>query len=435
MSPVFTGLMGFLVLLVLMIIGLPISASMAIVGFVGYGLLGGFSSSIRIISLDMFSSIASYSLSVVSMFTLMGFFALHSGIGSKLYEFAYKCLGHLPGWLAIASEGACAAFGAVCGSGPATVSTIGSIALPEMKKYKYQDSIATAAVAAGGGLGLLIPPSVTAILYGIITEQSIGKLFIGGISAGILLMLLFMVAIYIMTKRNPELAPRGQKFTWKERLESMSGGLFETIVIFVVSVGGLSAGWFTPTEGGAMGAFAVLVVALARRKLSFKGFIASFSDTAKTIGMAVFLVACATYFGRFIAISRIPSAIAAWMGGLQIPPLGVMLLILLIYLIAGCFIDALPMIMLTVPIFYPIVVRLGYDPVWFGVIITLVCCMGMITPPVGINVYVAKAVAVNVPLETIFKGVWPFVICQAVCILFCTLFPGFVLFLPNLMMR
>ena len=183
-----------------------------------------------------------------------------------------------------------------------------------------------------------------------------------------------------------------------------------------------------------MGAFAVLIVALVRRKLSLKGFISSFSDTAKTIGMAVFLVACATYFGRFIAISRIPSAIAAWMGGLNMPPFGVMILILLIYLIAGCFIDALPMIMLTVPIFYPIVIGLGYDPIWFGVVITLVCCMGMITPPVGVNVFVAKAVAVGVPLETIFKGVWPFVICYLLCIILCILFPGFVLFLPNLMM-
>ena len=434
MSPEFVGIVGFFVLLFLMVIGLPISVSMAIVGFVGFGLVAGFTSALRIIPLDMFSSIASYNLSVVSMFTLMGFFALHAGIGNRLYECAYKFFGHLPGGLAIASEGACAGFGAVCGSGPATVATIGSIALPEMKRYKYQDSLATATVAAGGGLGLLIPPSTTAIIYGILTEQSIGRLFIAGISAGILLMLLYMAAIFIMTMRNPGLAPRGPKFTWKERMSSLRGGLLETIIIFAVSVGGLSIGWFTPTEGGAIGAFSVLFVALARRQLSWRKFTAALSDTAKTIGMAIFLVAAATLFGRFIAISKIPATIAAGMMGMDVPPYMAMLLILFIYLVAGCFIDALPLIMLTVPIFFPIVLFLGYDPIWFGVIIVLVCVMGMITPPVGVNVYVAKAVAVNVSVETVFKGVWPFVLCQIVCILFCFFFPGFVLFLPNLLM-
>jgi tripartite ATP-independent transporter DctM subunit len=434
MATVTVGILGLAALLVLLLIGVPIAASMAITGIVGYGALSGFGSSFKLLSMDLFSSIASYNMSVVSMFTFMGFLALHSGIGSRLYEFAYKLMGHLPGGMAIASEGACAAFGAICGSSPATVSTIGSIALPEMRRYKYDDSLATASIAAGGGLGLLIPPSITAIVYGIMTEQSIGKLFIGGISVGVLLMLLFMAAIYILTKRNPALAPKGRKATWKERAEAMSGGLVETAIIFAVSVGGLSAGWFTPTEGGAIGAFAVLVVCLIRRKLSLKAFLAALTDTAKTIGMVVFLVACATSFSRFLAISKIPTAIAESVGGLDLPSFGIMLIILLIYVVAGCFVDALPLIMLTVPIFFPVVVKIGYDPVWFGVVITLVCCIGMITPPVGVNAYVVKGVAKDVPLEVVFKGIWPFLLAQLICLAFCMLVPGFVLFLPNMLM-
>jgi tripartite ATP-independent transporter DctM subunit len=433
MATVTVGILGLVALLVLLLIGVPIAASMAIIGIAGYGVLSGFGSSFKLLSMDLFSSIASYNMSVVSMFTFMGYLALHSGIGSKLYEFAYKLMGHLPGGMAIASEGACAAFGAICGSGPATVSTIGSIALPEMRRYRYDDSLATASIAAGGGLGLLIPPSITAIVYGIMTEQSIGRLFIGGISVGVLLMLLFMTSIYILTRRNPALAPKGRKATWKERAEAMSGGLVETAIIFIVSIGGLSVGWFTPTEGGAMGAFAVLVVCLIRKKLSLKAFLAALTDTAKTIGMVVFLVSCATSFSRFLAISKIPTAIAESVGGLALPSFGIMLIILLIYLVAGCFVDALPLIMLTVPIFYPIVVKIGYDPVWFGVVITLVCCMGMITPPVGVNAYVAKGVAKDVPLEVVFKGVWPFFLAQLICLMFCLLVPQFVLFLPNVL--
>ena len=434
MTTISVGILGLVVLLVLLLIGVPIAASMAIIGVVGYGALSGFGSSFKLLSMDLFSSIASYNMSVVAMFTFMGFLALHSGIGSRLYEFAYKLMGHLPGGMAIASEGACAAFGAICGSGPATVSTIGSIALPEMRRYKYDDSLATASIAAGGGLGLLIPPSITAIVYGIMTEQSIGKLFMGGISVGVLLMLLFMATIYLLNQRNSALAPRARKASWKERAGAMSGGLVETAIIFVVSIGGLSVGWFTPTEGGAIGAFAVLVVCLIRRKLSLKAFLAALTDTAKTIGMVVFLVACATAFSRFLAISKIPTAIAESVGGLALPSFGIMLIILLIYLVAGCFVDALPLIMLTVPIFYPIVVKIGYDPVWFGVVITLVCCIGMITPPVGVTAYVAKGVAKAVPLEVVFKGVWPFFLAQFICLAFCLFVPQFVLFLPNMLM-
>jgi tripartite ATP-independent transporter DctM subunit len=403
------------------------------IGIAGFAAIAGATSALKILPMDMFSSLASYNFSVVAMFTLMGFFAYHSGIGSKLFDFAYKCFGRLPGGLAIAAEGACAAFGAVCGSGPATVSTIGSIAYPEMKRFKYDDTLATASVAAGGGLGLLIPPSVTAIIYGVMTETSIGRLFIGGISVGVLLMIFYMIAIYFMTKHDPNLAPRGEKFTMKEKIAAMNGGLLETIIIFIVTIGGLSAGWFTPTEGGAIGAFAMLAVCLVRKKLSLKAFLASLYDTARTVGMCLLLCACVTVFQRFVVISLLPQMIADGLGSLDAPPKAVFLIIVLIYLIGGCFLDGLPLIMITVPIFFPVVMKLGFDPVWFGVVITLICVMGMITPPVGINVYVMQGVTRGqVRLETIFKGVWPFVACILITICISLLFPDIILFLPRL---
>ena len=431
------GIIFLIVFLVLLLLGVPIAMTMAGVGLLGFGMVTGFGSAFNMMPRDFFTSTASYNLSVVGMFGLMGYLAYHSGIGSRLFDFAYKCFGSMPGGLAIAAEGACAAFGAVCGSGPATVATIGSIAYPEMKRYKYDDTLATAAVASGGGLGLLIPPSITAIVYGIMTETSIGKLFIGGITAGILLMILFMVTVYITTKRNPSLAPRGEKFTAKEKLAAMRGGLLETLIIFVVTIGGLSIGWFTPTEGGAIGAFAMLVVCIVRRQINLKLLFAALSDTAKMVGMCLLLVACATLFGRFIAISTLPMKIADGLMSLNTTPTVVFIIIIVIYLIGGCFLDGLPLIMVTVPIFYPIVCQpvamggLGFDDVWFGVVITLVCCMGMITPPVGVNVFVMQGVS-KVPLTKIFKGIWPFLFCILITIVVGIAWPDIFLILPRL---
>ncbi len=434
MSSIAVGILGILIFLVLILAGFPIASGMLLVGMIGYGVLTSMGAAMKLVAVDMFASFTSYNMSVVAMFAWMGFLALHSGIGEKLYEFAYCLIGHLPGGLAMASEGACAIFGAVCGSGPATTATIGSIAFPQMKKYGYNESLYTGCVAAGGGLGLLIPPSTTAIVYGVATEQSIGKLFMAGIGAGLLLMVLFMIVIYIIARRNPDYAPRGRKHTAKEIVASMNGGLIETVIIFAVAIGGLTLGFFTPTEGGAIGACAMLVVVLVRRKLTWKKFVSSLLDTTKTMGMVLFIVACATIFSRFISLAQIPVAITAVISTLDVPRTVIMIIILIVYLIAGCFIDSLPMITLTVPIFYPVVVdTLGYDPIWFGVVITMVCCMGMITPPVGIDAYVAKNTADGVPLQTVFKGVWPFVIAVAVGLLIVIAFPQIILFIPNMM--
>lgn len=431
---VIVGCVGLVIFVVLLLMGMSIAGSMTLVGFFGYAFLKNVGAAASLLTMDFFSSFNSYNMSVVAMFTWMGYLAYYSGIGEKLFDFAYKLVGHWRGGLAMAAQVACACFGAVCGSNTATAATIGAIALPQMKKYNYDDSLATASVASGGALGILIPPSMIAIVYGTATQQSIGQLFVAGIAAGVLLMLLFMAAINIQIRINPALAPRGAKSTWKERLHAMGGGLAETAIVFLVSIGGLSIGFFTPTEAGSFGACAILIIVLLRRKLTFKGFMQSLFDTAKTSAMVLYLVAAATLFGRFIALSRIPTTIASWAAGLSWPSWAVLLLILVIYIIGGCFIDALPLVLLTVPIFYPVVcTTLGYDPIWFGVIIVLVVSMGIITPPVGINVYVIKGIAKEVPLETIFRGIWPFLAAIVLTCIILMLFPEVVLFLPKLM--
>ncbi len=425
------GVLGFLVLLAL---NMPIAYAMAIVGVIGFSILVSPSAAFSMLATEIYSNFASYSLSVIPMFVWMGFLAYYSGIGTRLYRFAYNLVGHRPGGLAMATEAACAIFGAICGSNTATAATMGAIALPEMRKYKYDDSLSTASVAAGGALGILIPPSVILLVYGVSTEQSIGRLFIAGIVPGILLMLLYMLAIRIVVSRKPALAPAGTRATLAEKLNSLRNGVWEVIVVFSISLGGLFAGWFTPTEAGAVGCAGILLVTILKGQLTRENLIKSLKDTTKTTAMIMFMVASAMIFGRFIAISRLPFELANWVSALNIHPFLVMVFIILVYLVLGCFIDALALILLTVPIFYPVVVNvLGRDPIWFGVIIALVVATGVITPPVGMNVFVVKGVARDVSLETIFKGVWPFLIAALVCVLILIAFPQIVTFLPELL--
>ncbi|MDY6826828.1 MAG: TRAP transporter large permease [Bacillota bacterium] len=434
MDPTTAGLIGIAVFFLLIAMEMPIAYAMGLVGFVGFSILNDPAAAFAVVSKDLFSTFSNYSLSVIPMFIWMGFLAFYAGIGTRLYNFAYKMVGHLPGGLAIATQATCALFGAVCGSNTATAATIGAIALPEMRRYEYNSSLSTASVAAGGALGVLIPPSVIFIVYGISAEQSIGKLFLAGIVPGFLLMFLYMLAIYIVTSRNPKLGPAGPRATWSERFKALGGGLFEIIVIFAISLGGLFAGWFTPTEAGAVGVAGVVLVTLVQKKLNMDIIRKSLSDTTRTTAMIMLLVASAVIFGRFIAISRIPFAMAEWAASLQLPAFVVIAIILLIYLVLGCFIDALALILLTIPIFLPVAVSvLGYDPIWFGVIIVMVVAMGVITPPVGMNVYIVKGVADNVPLETIFKGIWPFLFAIIACLALLIAFPQLATFLPSLL--
>ncbi len=435
MSALTIGLIGILIFFILLALKMPISFAMALVGFVGFSMLTTFSAGINMVTKELFNNFSSYSLSVIAMFVWMGFLAYYSGIGSRLYLFAYRMIGHLPGGLAIATQGACAVFGAICGSNTATAATMGAIALPEMKKYNYDDSLATASVAAGGVLGVMIPPSVIFIVYGMATEQSVGKLFMAGILPGILMMLLYMITIYILTKRNPSLGPAGPKFSWKDRGQALKGGLGEALIVFSLSIGGLFAGWFTPTESGAIGAGGVLLISLIEKRIKIDELKKSLADTTKTTAMIMLMIAGAIIFGRFMAISRLPFEVASWAGNLALPSFVIMGIILIIYLILGCFIDALALVLLTTPIFFPVVVdTLGYDPIWFGVIMVLVVAMGVITPPVGMNVYIIKGIAKDIPLETIFKGIWPFLFALIICILMLIIFPQIAIFLPNLIM-
>ena len=436
MSTLSVGIIGVIAFFILLVLRMPIAFAMAIVGFVGFGYLANTSAAFSMVANEIYAIFSSYSLSVIAMFVWMGFLAYYSGIGTRLYVFAYKLMGHYAGGLAIATQLACAIFGAICGSNTATAATMGAIALPEMKKYKYDDSLAAASVAAGGALGVLIPPSVILIVYGIATEQSIGKLFMAGILPGILLMFLYIGVIVIIAARNPHLGPPGPKASWAERFNALKGGLGEALFIFALSMGGLFLGWFTPTEAGAIGAAGVLVVSLLNRRLSWKGLKKSLVDSTRTTAMIMLMVAGATIFGRFIAITQIPFEVAKWAGELTLPPFAVMIIILLIYLILGCFIDALALVLLTIPIFFPVVVHtLGYDPIWFGIIIVMVVAMGVITPPVGMNVYVIKGVAPDIPLEVIFKGIWPFLLALFLCIAALIVFPQIATYLPDILFR
>lgn len=437
MSPMTTGLLGIIVFLILMMLRMPIGVSMGVVGLVGFSYLNSMDAALKVLSADFFNTFASYSLSVIVTFILMGFLSYHAGIGSQLYGFAYKAVGHLPGGLAMASQVACAIFGAVCGSNTATTATIGSIALPEMRKYNYSDKLSTACIAAGGAIGILIPPSVIFVIYGVATEQSIARLLLAGVIPGTLLTIAYMITIWVLTKRNPELAPArpGPRPGIGEIFASLKGGLVEVMIIFIISIGGMFLGVFTPTEAGGVGAAGVLVVTALSRKMSWKAFNESLKDTTRSSAMIIFLVAGAVIFGRFIALSRLPFELANWVSNLDMPPFFVMMVILLVYLIGGCLIEMIPLILLTIPIFYPIVTNvLHYDPIWFGVVIVMVTCIGVITPPVGINAYVIKGIAKDVPLERIFSGVWPFVLASAILTIMLIAFPQISTFLPNLLM-
>jgi len=431
-TPETVGIIGIAALLILIFSRMPVGFVMALVGFVGFGSLVNFNAALNLIARDVFDVFGSYNLTVIPLFVLMGQLAFHSGISSRLFDAAYKFIGHLPGGLAMASIGACAGFSAICGSTNATAATMAAAALPEMKRYGYKPGLATGVVAAGGSLGILIPPSVIFIVYGIMTQQSIGKLFVAGILPGILLTLLFMATIALWVTLKPELAPKGPRFTLREKIASLSG-LVETLILFIIIMGGLFVGFFTPTEAGAVGAFATLAIAVVRRQIDWKGFTAALVESTRISCMILVIVMGATIFGHFLAVTRIPFEIAGWISGLKLSSWMIMMFIILAYLVGGCLIDSLALIMLTVPIFFPVVNHLGYDPIWFGVVIVLITQIGVITPPVGINVYVVSGVARDVPLGVIFRGVLPLLAALVVGTFLLIPFPQIALFLPALM--
>jgi C4-dicarboxylate transporter DctM subunit len=430
MSPEISGVIGVGILMLLMFSRMNIGLCMAAIGFFGYAFITGFSGALAMMATTPYSTLSSYNLTALPLFVFMGSVVSTTGMGASLYNTAYAWLGHLKGGLAMATIGACALFAAICGSSTAEAVTIGKIALPEMKRFKYDDALATGSVAAGGTLGILIPPSMGFLMYGIITEQSVGLLFMAGILPGILLAFLFILVIAFMVWRNPALGPAGSNSTPKEKVFSLIA-TWPTVCLFIIVLGGLYFGFFTPTEGGAVGAFGAILITAANRKLTFKNLVSSVMDAGTTIGMMLILIIGAYIFMKFLTISNLPFALASFVGGLSLSPYIILLVVVIAYLLLGMFLDVMSAIILTTPLIYPVIIAIGFDPIWFGVIMVILMQMGLITPPVGMEVFVLSTTT-NVPMSTIFRGVWPFVGAMLVCILLLTIFPQIALVIPNM---
>ncbi len=431
MSPLTGGLIGCLILVILLLSSMPVAFAMLAAGLVGFTLITNPLAAASMVSAELFDTFSSYNLTVIPLFVLMGQVAFHAGISGGLFKAAYTWIGHLPGGLAMATVGACAGFGAISGSGPATAATMATVALPEMRKYHYADSLAAGTVAAGGSLGMLIPPSVVFIVYALMTEQSIGALFLAGIVPGVIISLLFCLTIFILCVRNPKLGPQSERHSWGQKFRSL-GGVIEILLLFVFVMGGMFGGLFTAIEAAAIGAAGSLLIALFKRALSWAVLRQILLETARTSGMIFIIVAAAVVFGRFLAISQIPYAVAGWFSSLPLPGFLVMALVIVFYLVLGCFIDSLALVLLATPIFYPVVLDLGYDPIWFGVLIVVITQMGVITPPVGVNVYVVSGIERDLPLNTIFRGSMPFLVTLILFALLLIAVPDIALILPKL---
>jgi tripartite ATP-independent transporter DctM subunit len=433
-SPVTLGVIGIAAVLLLMALRMQIGFAMAVIGFLGFALLNSFPSAFSVLGHEPFKTAGSYGLSVIPLFMLMGQFAFLSRMGAEAYKTLYYWIGFLPGGLAMATIGACSFFAAISGSSLATAATMGMVALPEMKKFKYSDALATGCLAAGGTLGILIPPSTVLMIYGILTQQSIAELFIAGFIPGILLSLFFVLTIYITAKVWPEQGPPGPTFSFPERMRSLKEpwGIF---ALFLLVIGGLYAGWFTPTEAAAVGAFGAFLITLIKGRLGWKTLVESLMEASKATGMIFGILIGAYILQYFLTISQITDSLVGWVEGLGLNRYIVMCILILIYLLLGCLMEGLSIIILTIPITYPLILKMGFDPIWFGVMITVITEMGLITPPVGVNVFIIAGVAKDVPMYRIFRGVVPFVLAMLVLVVLLLVFPQIALYLPQTMSR
>jgi C4-dicarboxylate transporter DctM subunit len=433
MSEVAIGITGLVVLLLLFATGIELGFAMAVVGFVGFSYLVSFHSAINLLSRDIWDVLSSYGFTVFPLFILMGQVGFNSGIAVRLYDSAHKFVGHIPGGLAIATVVGAAGFKAICGSGAATSATFASVAIPEMERYGYDKKLSTGVVASVGTLGTIIPPTVFLIVFGIITEQSIGKLFLAGIIPGLIVAFFFVLIIYGWAKLRPELAPRGAKATWKERRATLPEVLW-VVLIFMIVVGGIMMGFFTPSEAGGIGTFAVIVLAVIKRNLNFKKYVLSLNEGLRTACMLLMLIAGSTILGHFITRTNIPQITANWIVGLPLNRYLIMLLICLVYEIGGSFIDDLAFMVLATPIFYPAVLKLGFDPIWFGMVVAITVMIGIVIPPVAICVFVVHNIT-KVPVGVIYKGVCPFLLSLVVVGILLFIFPGLALWLPSLLIK
>jgi tripartite ATP-independent transporter DctM subunit len=432
MADVATGIVGIAALFALMILRTPVAFAMLLTGFFGIWALNGLNRAAAIMFTETYSSISNYNLIVVPMFVLLGNIASEARFSRALYDAAHAWVGQFRGGLASASVIGCAAFSAVSGSSVATAVTIGRVALPEMKRYGYAPGLSTGSIAAGGTLGFLIPPSTGFVLYAVLTEESIGRLFMAGILPGLLMTALFIAAIWLVTLRSPESGPPGEAQPLAERLLRL-GRAAPLIGVIVVSIGGIYLGVFTPVEASGVGAGLVILIAVLSGSITWPGFVSAVSDTVRTSAMLYMIVVGANVLNPFLAITDIPLALGQMLTELGLGPYGTLLVILLTYVVLGMFLDGLAMLVVTVPIYYPVILGLGFDPIWFGVIVVIVIEMGMITPPVGLNVFVVRGVAGDVQLSTIFAGVLPFLIAMLVTLLLIVMVPDIALLIPNSM--
>jgi len=433
MYEVTVGLLGLAAVLLLFLTGIELGFAMALVGFVGFAVLISTKAALNLLAKDFFDVFASYGFTVIPLFVLMGQIAFNAGIAKRLYNTAFRFIGHVPGGMAMATVAGATAFKAICGSSPATAATFASVAVPEMDRYGYDKKLSTGIVATVGTLGILIPPSVTLIVFGIITELSIGKLFLAGIIPGLMIAFFFICIIYGWCKINPKLGPKGEKSTWKERIRSLPEFLL-VVFIFLLMIWGLMKGLFTPTEAGSVGTGAVLLMSILRRDINFKGFLKSVAESLRTACMVLMLIAGSTILGHFLAVTKMPMIAADWVVALPLNKYIIMIIISFIYQTGGSFIDDLAFMILATPIFYPVIIKLGFDPIWFGMIIAITVMIGVVIPPVAINVFVVKNIT-KVPFNVIYKGVYPFLIALVVGAALLFLFPQLALWLPNLLMK
>ena len=427
------SLIGFAVLLVICFLGFPLGFAMVAVGFVGFGIVRGFEPAVATVGTEILDFSMSYSFSALPLFILMGAFVYRAQLAEDMYDTANAWLGHYRGGLAMATVAACGGFAAVSGSSVATPATMAKVALPQMRRYGYADHLAAGSIAAGGTVGILIPPSIALIIYGIITESDIGKLFIAGIVPGILTVALYIAVIRLTTAVNPEIGPQGPKVDWIGRFKSL-GRIWGIVLLFLFILGGIYIGVFTPSEAGGIGAVGALAFAIFRRKMSWSVFVESLIEAGRTTVLVFSVAYGAIIFSNFINIAGMPDAIVEFVNALDIPPIGVMLTIMAIYILLGTVFEGIGMILLTVPIFFPIVENLGFDLIWFGIVVIMVTEISLITPPVGMNVFVLKSMLPDVSLWTIFRGIGPFFAADLVRLGLVIFFPQIALFLPSLML-
>ena len=429
-DPLTTGLLGLGAMFGLILLQVPVGIAMGVVGVVGTGLIIGFGPALTLLATEPSAAMATEGLAVIAMFLLMGNLAHLGGLSDELYRLATVFLGHRRGGLIFATIGACAGFGAVCGSSVATAATMARIALPQMLERGYAKSLAAGAIAAGGTLGMIVPPSVVMILYGILTENSIITLFLAAVIPGLLAVVFYFAAIAVAVRLDPDAAPLSAPATGLER-RRVTRSSWAVILLAVVVSGGIYSGIFTVNEAAAVGACVALLLALARGRLRWRGFLSCLGDTASNTGLIFVIVIGASVFSYFATLSGLPGATVAWIEAMGLPPLAVVMLLMAFYLILGAIFDTIAAMVLTLPFVYPLVVGLGYDPIWWGVIMIVVIELGMITPPIGINVFVLHGMAKDLPLGTIFRGVVPFVFADLARLLVLILFPALSLWLPG----